>query len=246
MAASPTTSAALPTATSSFVQPTNVASGCDSGGFVADTTIPDGTVIEASKEFTKTWEIKNTGTCTWNENYQIVFYGGQQMADDTIFTFTDEDVEPGESIKISLEMTAPAINGNYTSYWILRNDVGQNFFIDGGSIYVQITVGTATSGPTATAGGDTAPTISITSDEVDLKITTAEDIVFTATASDAEDGTFDPSEISWYVDDVLRKTGNPAAMASFAVGTYTITAKVTDSDSNTTTSNALVLEVVAP
>ncbi len=139
----------IPTSTSVFQQPGTNVSTCDIGGFVKDVTIPDGTNMATGAKFTKTWEIKNIGTCTWNKNYQIIFYGGDQMAADTIFTFTDKDIEPGESVQISIEMTAPEKTGNFQSYWIFRNDVGQNFFVDGSSIYVQISVG-ITATPTKT------------------------------------------------------------------------------------------------
>ena len=49
----PNTAAPNPTATSN----------CDNADFVTDITIPDETVIEPGEDFTKTWRLKNTGTC---------------------------------------------------------------------------------------------------------------------------------------------------------------------------------------
>ena len=56
-----------------FTQPGGTTSSCDIGNFVKDVTIPDGTAVAAGAKFTKTWEIKNAGTCTWNENYVVIF-----------------------------------------------------------------------------------------------------------------------------------------------------------------------------
>jgi len=38
----------------------------DSAKFVLDVTIPDNSVISSNTAFTKTWRLKNTGTCTWD------------------------------------------------------------------------------------------------------------------------------------------------------------------------------------
>lgn len=153
------TSAATATVSQSFTQPTNQVSSCDIGSFVKDVTIPDGTVIAAGSKFTKTWEIKNVGTCTWGPTYTVVFFGGEQMAAQSSYTFTTENVEPGENVEISIEMTAPTKTGTFTGYWILRNALGQNFLVDGGSFYVQIVVGgTSTPGPSNTPGPTNTPT----------------------------------------------------------------------------------------
>ncbi len=40
-------------------------SSCDKAQFVSDVTIPDGTVMSPGQKFTKTWSLKNVGTCAW-------------------------------------------------------------------------------------------------------------------------------------------------------------------------------------
>src|SRR5574338_1618752 len=65
---------ALPTATRA-APPTPV---CDQAQFVRDVTIPDGTVFAPGATFTKTWRIKNAGTCTWS-GYSLVFDSGDSM-----------------------------------------------------------------------------------------------------------------------------------------------------------------------
>jgi hypothetical protein len=46
--------------------PTSTPEGCtDIAAFVADVTIPDNTVMAPNQPFTKTWRLRNDGTCTW-------------------------------------------------------------------------------------------------------------------------------------------------------------------------------------
>src|SRR5690349_5782138 len=47
---------------------------CDKVQFVADVTVPDGTNFPPKATFTKTWRLKNIGSCTWTTSYQIVFF----------------------------------------------------------------------------------------------------------------------------------------------------------------------------
>ncbi len=51
---------------------------CDLGQFVRDVTIPDGTSFTPGATFTKTWRIRNSGTCNWS-GYSLVFDSGDAM-----------------------------------------------------------------------------------------------------------------------------------------------------------------------
>lgn len=139
----------LGAAPSNGVTPVNT---CDIAGFVADITIPDGTPLAPGAVFIKTWELSNDGTCTWNANYEIVYSSGAQMDAPAVQTITPGNVAPGETLKISLEMVAPAETGQHIGYWILRSDTGQYFGIgtELGALYVDITVVTITETVSAT------------------------------------------------------------------------------------------------
>lgn len=93
-----------------------------------DITIPDDSLITAGTLFTKTWRLLNGGNCTWTRNYSIVWVAGEVMTEQKSYRLT-QDVPPGSSIDISLDMTAPANSGTYQSYWMLQNADGFSFGI---------------------------------------------------------------------------------------------------------------------
>lgn len=92
--------------------------------FVADVTIPDGTVLTPNAVFAKTWRVRNNGTCTW-ENFGLVFVSGTQMASSGIFPVPT--TPPGGTADLVVPMTAPSNYGNYTATWRLRSAAGQLF-----------------------------------------------------------------------------------------------------------------------
>jgi len=99
--------------------------GCLNSALVSDVTVPNGTEFSTNDEFTKTWSIKNTGTCTWNRDFKITFVGGDLLGSDT--TKIRQIVGPGSSAEISLEMKAPGSEGTVTSSWQMASDEGKLF-----------------------------------------------------------------------------------------------------------------------
>jgi len=102
---------------------------CDNAVGVLDVTIPDGTEVAAGSTFLKTWRVKNLGPCEWNEDYVIIFgWGGTGTTWNTTpaVHFT-ENVLPGETIDLTVELTAPTTAGNYAAAFRLQNDKGFNF-----------------------------------------------------------------------------------------------------------------------
>ena len=101
------------------------AQGCDSSVYISDVTIPDGTVMTPGQAFTKTWAVQNTGTCTWNTNYKLVFSFGTAMNGTS--TAITQSVAPGGQTQISVNLVAPSGLGNYTGNWKMQNAQGQYF-----------------------------------------------------------------------------------------------------------------------
>lgn len=122
---------------------------CDAASFVKDVTIPDGATLDPGNEFTKTWRIQNSGTCTWTPGYALVFVNGDRMSAPASLGLSST-VNPGQSIDLSVRMDAPESNGQYQGFWKLRNAAGYMFGIGAqaqGAFWVKILV----AGPAYTA-----------------------------------------------------------------------------------------------
>ncbi len=99
---------------------------CDWVAFVKDVNFPDGTVVAPGETFTKIWRLKNRGTCTWTSDYMLVFSSGTQMGGTTAVRLPGT-VLPGQTVDVSVTLTAPTGEGPYTSNWMLRNPSGALF-----------------------------------------------------------------------------------------------------------------------
>lgn len=124
------------------VQTAEAANFCNAASFIADVTIPDGTYINPGAPFTKTWRLKNTGTCAWTPTYALAYFTGERMGN-TQPVFLSRWVSPGQSIDVSVTLTAPTASGTYRGYWKLQNTSGVMFGIGGAAanaFWVQIRV----------------------------------------------------------------------------------------------------------
>jgi hypothetical protein len=108
---------------------------CNKSAYIDDTTIPDGTILAPGEVFVKTWELKNTGYCTWKAESSLVFFEGNSMSGQN--TEIGKTLASGNQAKFSIELTAPNAEGTYTGYWNLADKYGYPF---GMPFYVQIVV----------------------------------------------------------------------------------------------------------
>ena len=99
---------------------------CDQAQFVSDLTVPDGSTFTPGTAFTKTWRLKNIGTCTWSTAYKVVWTGGHQMGAPASVNMP-VNVAPGQMVDISVRMTAPTASGAYQGLWKLSNVAGVQF-----------------------------------------------------------------------------------------------------------------------
>lgn len=111
----------------------NPATCTNRGEFVTDVTIPDGSTLNAGQAFTKTWRIKNVGTCAWTSAYSLVFVYGDALGADPVQNLTSS-VAPGETADFSVNMVAPAAPGSYRSYWRFKNAGGAQFGVGTGMV----------------------------------------------------------------------------------------------------------------
>ncbi len=115
---------------------------CDLAQFVADVSVPDGTNFKPLETFTKTWRLKNVGSCTWTTQYALVFVSGEAMLVPEPKPLLGS-VAPGEMVDVSVNLTAPQDYGVYNGYWGLENASEIRLPVMGssdGTFYVNIKV----------------------------------------------------------------------------------------------------------
>lgn len=93
--------------------------------YVGDVSIPDRTVLQPNINATKTWNIKNTGTCTWDAGYTFNYVKGSVFGPTSIKI--TKLVKPGDTYEVSVPFTTPAANGEYTAWWQMQSGAGTNF-----------------------------------------------------------------------------------------------------------------------
>ena len=141
--------------TSDPLTPRPTATCRDSAVFVEDVTYPDNTRLDAGEKFTKTWKLQNTGTCKWT-GYTVAFVSGDKMeAPDSVPV---PETEAKSTVEVSVDLVAPAENGQYTGNFELRDAEGETIPLGTEpTFWVRINVGEELPGTTAeqTAGNCT-------------------------------------------------------------------------------------------
>jgi hypothetical protein len=118
---------AAPTASPAPESATAAAQVClDVGAFYGDLSIPDDTFFYQGESFTKSWQLKNEGTCTWDAGYTVVYNSGDPLGA-PLTNPLPQVVAPGQTVDIHLDMFAPAAGGTYWSNWELQNAQGNRF-----------------------------------------------------------------------------------------------------------------------
>ncbi len=120
--------------------------GCqDSAQYVSDDGM-DAATYAPNMPFSKTWRLRNTGTCTWDSRYLVAYLSGAAMTQQPGYWIVQpgQTVAPGQTVDLSVGMTSPVENGDYTAYWGLKKKDGSFMPIQGGvngdSFYVKIRV----------------------------------------------------------------------------------------------------------
>ncbi len=208
----PTSAPTLPpTAEPSAVPTTH---GClDNAAYVSDVSIPDNTLLAPNTAFTKTWRLKNTGSCTWDHHYLVSYISGTTMSQQPGYWIVPQGqiVPPGQTVDVSVGMTSPVQSGSYGSYWGLKKEHGQLMPIQGGangnSFYVKIRVN---SGSEGSAGSITSASIAIELEQGSGTVCTAE-ATYLVHASIAADG---PTTASYEIE----SSAGQIAAGNFTMG----------------------------
>jgi hypothetical protein len=163
----PTNTPALPLSTLANVTPFGPGAGasptatCYRLVFVSDVGLLDNASLNAGQTFTKTWKVRNSGTCAWDAGFKFAFTGGDAMGGAT-YTLPSS-VPANTETDISVNMTAPNKTGPVRGNWRISTAAGQFF---GDELYVLIQVGGAAGGTatntSAAPTSTTAPTSTAT------------------------------------------------------------------------------------
>ncbi len=122
----PTNTPVPPTATPKPVTATPVP--CNQMEFVKDVNYPDGTQLDPGTTFDKTWRLKNTGSCTWNSDYVLIFDHGDALDAPASVLLTSGKVHPGDTIDATVpDMVAPDTADTYQGFWKVRDGSGHVF-----------------------------------------------------------------------------------------------------------------------
>jgi hypothetical protein len=115
---------------------------CDQAAFIRDATIPDNTILLPGTAFTKTWEIKNSGSCNWDSTFSLVFGNQGDLMGGPLTTpvVTSGTVAAGQTVQVSVNLVAPQNTGSFKGYWKLQDPTGNVFFGANQSIWVAIKV----------------------------------------------------------------------------------------------------------
>jgi len=107
------------------------------GKFIADVSLPDGSVVQPGDRLTKTWRMQNPSeTNDWPQGVRLVFVGGDRMGgpEDGMLL---PAVRRGGSLDINLNLIAPEAPGRYVGYWRLMTADNQRF---GHRLWIDLTI----------------------------------------------------------------------------------------------------------
>jgi len=146
-----------PSSTPTVFVPENATDCVNKATFVTDVTIPDNTDVIAGTAFTKTWRVRNDGTCIWWSGYTLQHYSESSMSAPPSVPLPVTD--PGQTADISVDLVAPSVAGTYRGNFVIKNPEDLIMQIDNDSrLWLIIDVGSAPTG-TVTPEGSSATAV---------------------------------------------------------------------------------------
>jgi hypothetical protein len=137
--------------------------------FIADVTVPDGATIPLGDSFIKTWRVRNSGTCAWDNQYKLVFASGNQLGAPGSVVLSP--TASGDVTDVSVPMQAPSTGtGSLTGVWRFAAPDNTIF---GNRLTVVITLPAPPPTPTPTLPPPTAtptPTVGFTANTMTLAL----------------------------------------------------------------------------
>jgi hypothetical protein len=106
----------------------------DGMAWVADLNLDDKNmtappVLQPGQQFTKSWRLRNAGTCDWSPDFALTYRSGNTPAarmGGSDFKI-GKTVAPGQTIDLSANLAAPQAPGVYQGFWQMANASGRPF-----------------------------------------------------------------------------------------------------------------------
>jgi hypothetical protein len=119
---------------------------CYLAEFVSE-TIPDYTLFAPGEKFKKSWTIRNIGWCNWKEDFYVFFDEGDDLKGPPakLLVPTGGKVKPGETVTITLLLTAPKVAGNYMATYKIATGSGEVITPNGFWVLISVSVATNSS-----------------------------------------------------------------------------------------------------
>ena len=130
----PATPEPAPTAIPTPAAPPTPVPCLDGMAWVADLTLDDKNmsappVLQPGQQFTKSWRLRNAGTCDWSPDFALTYRSGNVPAakmGGNSFKI-GKAVAPGQTIDLSVNLAAPRQPGVYQGFWQMANAGGRPF-----------------------------------------------------------------------------------------------------------------------
>ncbi len=91
---------------------------------VSESGLVMGTQLDIARPFSKSWTLKNVGSCKW-EKYKFVFVSGSLLGETSPQPVPI--TEPGGTATLNLTLLSPSIAGNFIGKWRVQNAKGDLF-----------------------------------------------------------------------------------------------------------------------
>lgn len=93
--------------------------------YLSDATFPDGSILLPGERFKKLWQIRNTGTTSWGDGYQLAFFSDEAIG--TVKSVPLPTTRPGDITVVGVDMVAPTTPGIHRTTWKPRAPDGTFF-----------------------------------------------------------------------------------------------------------------------
>lgn len=103
----------------------------DSSTFVADVTVPDGTIMAPYQEFEKVWRVRNSGTVPWIGRW-LARRGAPtgHGVPTSPYRVRIPNTQPGKEVEIIVPVRAQPLAGASQVHWKMVDDDGWEYFPD--------------------------------------------------------------------------------------------------------------------